>query len=448
MTDFDYDLFVIGAGSGGVRASRIAASYGARVAVAEEYRIGGTCVIRGCVPKKLLVYASHFAHELHDAAGYGWTLGEARFDWAALRDFVARDVDRLERAYTATLDNNRVEHFHERAIVTGPNAVRLASGREISAKYILIAVGAWPVMPDIEGAEHCISSNEVFHLPELPGRVLIQGAGYIALEFAGIFNALGSTVTVVNRSDKILRGYDEDLTGRLLPIMQARGIEFGFNRPIRKVEKQPDGSLKVWAGEGEPIVADAVMVATGRRPKTDGLGLESAGIALGTNGAIPVDDYSQTACASIYAVGDVTDRVQLTPVAIREGQAFADTVFGGNPRSTAYDHIPSAVFSQPPIASVGPTEAQARAAGHELKVFTSDFRPMKNIFSQTMERGFYKLLVDAVTDRVLAVHMIGPDSPEILQAAAIAVKAGLTKAQFDATVALHPSMAEELVLMR
>jgi glutathione reductase (NADPH) len=448
MTDFDYDLFVIGAGSGGVRASRIAASYGARVAVAEEYRIGGTCVIRGCVPKKLLVYASHFAHELHDAAGYGWTLGEARFDWAALRDFVARDVDRLERAYTATLDNNRVEHFHERAIVTGPNAVRLASGREISAKYILIAVGAWPVMPDIEGAEHCISSNEVFHLPELPGRVLIQGAGYIALEFAGIFNALGSTVTVVNRSDKILRGYDEDLTGRLLPIMQARGIEFGFNRPIRKVEKQPDGSLKVWAGEGEPIVADAVMVATGRRPKTDGLGLESAGIALGANGAIPVDDYSQTACASIYAVGDVTDRVQLTPVAIREGQAFADTVFGGNPRSTAYDHIPSAVFSQPPIASVGPTEAQARAAGHELKVFTSDFRPMKNIFSQTMERGFYKLLVDAVTDRVLAVHMIGPDSPEILQAAAIAVKAGLTKAQFDATVALHPSMAEELVLMR
>ncbi len=448
MAEFDYDLFVIGAGSGGVRASRIAASHGARVAVAEEFRIGGTCVIRGCVPKKMLVYASHFAHELHDAAQYGWTLGEISFDWAKLRDFVASDVDRLERAYTSTLDNNKVEHFQERATVAGPNTVRLASGREISAKYILIAVGAWPVMPDIEGAEHCITSNEVFHLPELPGRVVIQGAGYIALEFAGIFNAMGSQVTVVNRSDRILRGYDEDVTARLLPIMQARGIEFGFNRPLRKVEKQADGSLLVHAGEGDPIPADVVLVATGRKPKTDGLGLETAGITLGANGEIPVDDYSKTACESIYAVGDVTDRVQLTPVAIREGHAFADTVFGGNPRSTAYDAIPSAVFSQPPLAGVGLTEAQAREVGHEVKVFTSDFRPMKNMFAATMERGFYKLVVDAATDRVLGVHMIGPDAPEILQSAAIAVKAGLTKADFDATVALHPSMAEELVLMR
>jgi glutathione reductase (NADPH) len=448
MTDFDYDLFVIGAGSGGVRASRIAASHGARVAVAEEFRIGGTCVIRGCVPKKLLVYASHFAHELHDAPKYGWTLGEASFDWNSLRDFVASDVDRLERAYTSTLDNNKVEHFHERATVAGPNTVRLASGREVSAKVILIAVGAWPVMPDIEGSEHCITSNEVFHLPELPKRVVIQGAGYIALEFAGIFNALGSEVTVVNRSDKILRGYDHDLTDRLLPIMQARGIAFGFNRPIRKVEKATDGSLLVHAGEGEPIAADAVMVATGRRPKTYGLGLEDLGIKLGSNGEIPVDEYNQTSCPSIYAVGDVTDRVQLTPVAIREGHAFADTVFGGMPRTTAYDHIPSAVFSQPPIASVGLTEVQAREVHGHVKVFTSDFRPMKNMFSEVMERGYYKLVVDPQTDKVLGVHMIGPDSPEILQAAAIAVKAGLTKAQFDETVALHPSMAEELVLMR
>jgi glutathione reductase (NADPH) len=448
MAEFDYDLFVIGAGSGGVRASRIAASHGAKVAVAEEFRVGGTCVIRGCVPKKLLVYASHFAHSLHDAPTYGWTLEGASFDWSKLRDFVASDVDRLERAYTSTLDSNKVEHFHERATVAGPNTVRLASGREITAKTILIAVGAWPVMPDFVGVEHCITSNEVFHLPELPKRVVIQGAGYIALEFAGVFNALGSQVTVVNRSDKILRGYDHDLTDRLLPILQARGIEFGFNRPIRQVEKQADGSLLVHAGEGEPIAADVVLVATGRRPKTDGLGLENVGITLGANGEIPVDEYNATACPSIYAVGDVTDRVQLTPVAIREGHAFADTVFGQTPRTTAYDHIPSAVFTQPPIAAVGLTEHEARAQYPEVKVFKSDFRPMQNMFSEVAERGYYKLVVDGQSDRVLGVHMLSPDAPEILQAAAIAVKAGLTKAQFDATVALHPSMAEELVLMR
>lgn len=448
MAEFDYDLFVIGAGSGGVRASRIAASHGAKVAVAEEFRVGGTCVIRGCVPKKLLVYASHFAHSLHDAPTYGWTIEGASFDWNKLRDFVASDVDRLERAYTSTLDSNKVEHFHERATVAGPNTVRLASGREITAKIILIAVGAWPVMPDFAGVEHCITSNEVFHLPELPKRVVIQGAGYIALEFAGVFNALGSQVTVVNRSDKILRGYDHDLTDRLLPILQGRGIEFGFNRPIRSVEKQADGSLLVHAGEGEPIAADVVLVATGRRPKTDGLGLENVGITLGANGEIPVDEYNATSYPSIYAVGDVTDRVQLTPVAIREGHAFADTVFGGMPRTTAYDHIPSAVFTQPPIAAVGLTEHEARAQFSEVKVFKSDFRPMQNMFSEVAERGYYKLVVDGQSDRVLGVHMLSPDAPEILQAAAIAVKAGLTKAQFDATVALHPSMAEELVLMR
>ncbi|HNJ46961.1 MAG TPA: glutathione-disulfide reductase [Novosphingobium sp.] len=448
MTDFDYDLFVIGAGSGGVRASRIAASHGARVAVAEEYRVGGTCVIRGCVPKKLLVYASHFAHSLHDAPTFGWTLEGTRFDWARLRDFVASDVDRLERAYTSTLDSNKVEHFHERAVVAGPNTVRLASGREISAKVILIAVGAWPVLPEIDGVEHCITSNEVFQLPELPRRVVIQGAGYIALEFAGVFNALGSQVTVVNRSDKILRGYDHDLTDRLLPIMQARGIEFAFNHPIEEVSKQTDGSLLVRTAGGLDLAADAVLVATGRKPKTQGLGLDSVGIELGSNGEIPVDDYNRTSCPSIYAVGDVTDRVQLTPVAIREGHAFADTVFGNAPRTVAYDHIPSAVFTQPPIASVGLTEAQARTVHGHVQVFKSDFRPMQNMFSDQAERGYYKLVVDPASDRVLGVHMLGPDAPEILQAVAIAVKAGLTKTQFDETVALHPSMAEELVLMR
>ncbi len=445
---YDYDLFVIGAGSGGVRASRIAASHGARVAVAEEFRIGGTCVIRGCVPKKLLVYGSHFAHELHDAAAYGWTIAGAKFDWGTLRDFVAGDVARLERAYTLTLDNNKVERFHQRAVVTGPNAVRLASGRKVAAKYILIAVGAWPVMPDIDGAEHCITSNEVFDLPALPRHLVVQGAGYIALEFAGIFNALGCKVTVINRSDKILRGYDEDLTRRLLPIMQARGIAFRFNSPLHKVEKLADGSLLVHAGGHAAQPADAVLVATGRRPKTAGLGLESAGLVLGANGEVPVDDFSQTLCDSIYAVGDVTDRVALTPVAILEGHAFADTVFGGSPRSIDYGAIPSAVFSQPPLAAVGLTEAQAREQLGEVKVFTSDFRPMKNLFAAQAERGFYKLVIDAKSDKVVGVHMIGPESPEVLQAAAIAVKAGLTKADFDATVALHPSMAEELVLMR
>jgi glutathione reductase (NADPH) len=449
MTEtFDYDLFVIGAGSGGVRASRIAASHGARVAVAEEFRVGGTCVIRGCVPKKLLVYASHFAHGLEDAAGFGWTIEGKQFDWAKLRDFVASDVDRLERAYTSTLDNNKVDHFHERASVAGPNLVRLASGREIRAKHILIAVGAWPVMPDFPGNEHAITSNEVFHLKAFPKRVVIQGAGYIAMEFAGIFNALGAQVTVVNRSNRILRGYDHDLTERLMAMTEKRGIEYRFDSPICGIEKLADGSLRVALDGHDPIEADVVLVATGRRPKTIGLGLEEAGVKLGANGEVIVDDYGQTSVPSIHAVGDVTDRVQLTPVAIREGHAFADTVFGGKPRTTAYDAIPSAVFSQPPLAAVGLTEMQARDTGAEIKVFTSDFRPMTNMFSTQVERGFYKLVVDAASDKVLGIHMISPEAPEILQAAAIAVKAGLTKADFDATMALHPSMAEELVLMR
>jgi len=449
MTDqYDYDLFVIGAGSGGVRASRVAASYGARVAVAEEHRVGGTCVIRGCVPKKLLVYGSHFAEELQDAAHYGWSVAGMSFDWPTLRDTVLRDVDRLNAAYIQTLENNRVEHFLERATIVGPHAVRLASGREITAGHILVAVGAWPVVPDFPGNEHCITSNEVFHLETLPRRIVIQGAGYIAMEFAGIFNALGCEVTVVNRSDQILRGYDETLRDRLLQISMARGIDYKFNCPLRQVEKQDDGSFLVTIGDRSPIPADAVLVATGRRPKTAGLGLEAVGIETGPNGAIPVDEYNRTSCPSIYAVGDVTDRVQLTPVAIREGHAFADTVFGKSPRTIDYACIPSAVFSQPPLAGVGLTEGQARMAFGNVKVFTSDFRPMKNVFAGRMERGLYKLVVDANTDRVLGVHMIGPDSAEILQAAAIAVKAGLTKAQFDDTVAIHPSMAEELVLMR
>ena len=450
QSEFDYDLFVIGAGSGGVRASRIAASHGARVAVAEEFRIGGTCVIRGCVPKKLLVYASQVADDLAHAGDYGWTIEGATFDWPKLRDAVARDVDRIERAYTHTLEANKVVHFMERAEIAGPQTVRLkTSGKTVTARKILVATGAWPVMPEFPGNEHCITSNEVFGLETLPRRVVIAGAGYIAMEFASIFKALGSDVTVVNRSDIVLRTYDIDLRDRLMAITRARGLAYRFHATFDRVEQVEDGSLLVHLNDGgDALAADVVLVATGRRANTADLGLEHAGIAQGKAGEIPVGGDGVTSCPSIYAVGDVTDRVQLTPIAIREGHAFADTQFGGSPRSVSYDAIPSAVFSQPPLAAVGPTEAEARQLHGDIKVYTSDFRPMKNIFSDRIERGFYKLVVDGKTDRVLAIHMIGPDAPEILQAAAIAVKAGLTKADFDATVALHPSMAEELVLMR
>ena len=348
-----------------------------------------------------------------------------------------------------TLDSNKCTTFHERAVISGPNAVTLASGKTVSAKYILIATGGWPVTPDIPGAEHGITSNEVFHLDELPKRVVIAGGGYIANEFAGIFRALGSHVTIVNRSDQILRGYDEQIRDRLLQISLMKGIDFRFNAPFEKIEKRDDGCLVAHFADGKPpIECDAVMFATGRMPKIDGLGLENAGVAVNDKGAIVVDQYNRTNVESIYAVGDVTDRVQLTPVAIREGHAFADTVFGGKPRTVDYDCIPSAVFSNPPLAGVGLTERQAREKFAEIKVYTSDFRPMRNVLAGRTERSLYKMICDAVTDKVLGLHMISPDAPEILQAAAIAVKAGLTKQAFDDTVALHPSMAEELVLLK
>lgn len=448
MAEYDYDLFTIGAGSGGVRASRIAGTHGARVAIAEEYRYGGTCVIRGCVPKKMLVYASMFAEQLGHTQTKGWTIGDAKFDWAALRDFVNSDVDRLEGLYGETLGNAGVESFSERATITGPNTVKLASGREISARYILVATGGWPVMPEFPGAEHCISSNEVFHLAEQPKRLVVMGGGYIAVEFAGIFNALGSKVTLVNRSETILRTYEQEVVERLPPIMEARGMDLRMNTQITGVEKLADGSLEVSLSNGEKIVADQVLVATGRAPNTAGLGLENAGVKLGHKGEIPVDAYSKTSCDSIYAVGDVTDRIQLTPVAIREGHAVADTLFGDDPRHVDHSCVASAVFSQPSIAAVGLTEAQARREFDDVKVYTSNFRPMGNIFSHRVERGFYKMVVDGKSDRVLGIHMIGPDSAEIIQAAAVAVKAKLTKANFDATVAIHPTMAEELVLLK
>ena len=448
MADYDYDLFTIGAGSGGVRASRIAGGHGAKVAIAEEYRYGGTCVIRGCVPKKMLVYASMFAEQLAHTQNKGWTLGDAQFSWAALRDFVNGDVDRLEGLYGDTLGNAGVESFDERAVITGPNSVRLASGREVTAKYILVATGSWPMMPEFPGNEHCITSNEIFHLDEQPRRLLVMGGGYIAVEFAGIFNALGSKVTLVNRSETILRSYEQGVVERLPPIMEARGMDLEMNTQIAGVEKNEDGSLRVSLTNGKTVEADQVLVATGRSPNTAGLGLESAGVELGRKGEIVVDAHSKSSCDSIYAVGDVTDRVQLTPVAIREGHAFADTVFGDNRRHVDHSTIASAVFSQPSIASVGLTEEEARKEFDEIAIYTSDFRPMGNIFSPKVERGFYKMVVDAQSDRVLGIHMIGPDSAEIIQGAAVAVKAGLTKADFDATTAIHPTMAEELVLLK
>jgi len=443
----DFDLFVIGAGSGGVRASRMAAAYGARVAIAEEYKVGGTCVIRGCVPKKLLVYGAHFAEDLDDAAMFGWDVPQKRFDWAVLRDNVLAEVSRLEGAYTETLTTHDVAIFHERAVVTGPNSVKLGD-REVTADKILIATGARPVMPQIEGVEHAISSNEVFHLDKLPRRIVIVGGGYIANEFAGIFNEFGTKVTLVNRSDVILRQYDQQLVDRLIQISLRKSIDFKFNATLEKIEKRGDGSLHVTMTGCDDIEADQVLFATGRKPNTDGLGLDVAGVEMGDKCQIKVDADSRTNVPSIFAVGDVTDRIQLTPVAIREGQAFADTFFGNTPHQVDYSCVPSAVFSHPPLAGVGMTESEARNKLGQVKTFTSDFRAMKNVLAARDERSLYKLVVDGSTDRIVGIHMIGPDAPEILQAASVAVKAKLKKADFDATVALHPTMAEELVLMR
>ena len=443
----DFDLFVIGAGSGGVRAARIAAAHGAKVAIAEEHKVGGTCVIRGCVPKKLLVYGAHFAEDLNDAAMFGWDVAHCKFDWPVLRDNVLAEVGRLEKAYTDTLANHSVEIFHERATLAGANEVRLASGKTVTAGKILISTGARPHMPEVEGIEHAISSNEVFHLEKLPKRIVIAGGGYIANEFAGIFHQFGSHVTLVNRSDVILRGYDEQMRDRLLQISMTKGIEFRFNAKFERIE-QRDGSLHVAMTGCDDIEADAVLFATGRVPNVEGLGLAEVGVQLGEKGQIKVDENSRTSVPSIFAVGDVTDRIQLTPVAIREGHAFADTQFGGEPWTVNYDCVPHAVFSHPPIAGVGMTEGEARNKLGQVKTYTSDFRPMKNVLAGRNERSLYKLVVDDATEKIVGIHMIGPDAPEILQAAAIAVKAGLKKSDFDQTVALHPTMAEELVLMR
>ncbi|MXP09314.1 glutathione-disulfide reductase [Pseudoblastomonas halimionae] len=447
--EYDYDLFTIGGGSGGVRASRVSAAHGARVALAEEYRVGGTCVIRGCVPKKMLVYGAHFAEDLKDARAFGWSTEKCEFDWKTLRDNVLDDVDRLESGYTETLENHDVEIFKERATITGAHEITLESGRTVTAKYILVATGATPRMPSCQGADHAISSNEAFHLDELPKKIIIAGGGYIANEFAGIFNEFGCDVHIVNRGDRLLRQYDEAVRDRLLQISTMKGIKFRFNTTFEYIKPCDEGGYFVKLSDCDEEKADLVMFAVGRIPNTDGLGLDKAGVELGENGEVKVDRFSKTNVDHIYAVGDVTDRVQLTPVAIREGQAFADTVFGGgDPVAVDHSCIPSAVFSHPPIASVGMTEGEAKNALGSVKVYLSDFRPMKNVLAGRNERSLFKMICDGENGKIVGIHMIAPEAPEMMQAAAIAVKAGLTKEDFDATTAIHPTMAEELVLMR
>ena len=449
MTHFDYDLFVIGAGSGGVRAARIAASHGAKVAIAEEYRFGGTCVIRGCVPKKLLVYASRFRDDFEDAAGFGWSVGESRFDWPALIANKDKEIARLEGIYRKNLERAGVAIFESRAVLEGPHTVRLLKPHKtVRAKTILVATGGWPnVDAELEGREHVITSNEAFHLKDLPKRVVVAGGGYIAVEFAGIFAGLGAETTLIYRGPKILRGFDEDLRDALMEELPRRGIRIVTDTVFTRIEKTAGGLVGHVTGGGK-LEAEQIMFAIGRSPNTAGLGLDMAGVQLAPGGAIKVDAQSRTNVESIYAVGDVTDRVALTPVAIREGHAFADTHFGKKPWATDYEMIPSAVFSTPELGTVGMTEAEARAAHPEIDIYKARFRPMKGTMSGREERMLMKLVVEAKGGRVLGCHIAGPDAGEMVQMAAIAMRMGATKADFDRTMALHPSAAEELVTMR
>jgi glutathione reductase (NADPH) len=443
MADHDVDLFVIGAGSGGVRAARIAASYGARVMIAEEYRVGGTCVIRGCVPKKLLVYASRFFGEFEDAAGYGWSVGQPEFHWSALIANKDREIARLEAAYTMTLERFNVVLIKSRATLEDAHTVRLASGARVRAETILVSTGAWPHMgPKIPGREHAISSNEAFHLPELPKRILIHGGGYIAVEFACIFAGLGSEVTLVCRNVNILRGFDEDIREHLRNEMGLRGITVISDHTVAQIDKSGDEYV-TRLHDGPAVATDKVMFALGRQSNVGGLGLEAVNVRIHEDGGIEVDAYSQTSVPNIYAVG-----VNLTPVAIREGHAFADTVYGGKPTPVDHTNVPTAVFSEPEIGVVGMTEAQARDGLDKVDVYKTSFRPMKATLSGRNTRSFMKLLVDGNTDRVVGCHIIGPDAAELIQIVGIAVKMGATKRDFDATMAVHPTGAEELVTMR
>jgi len=446
MAQYDYDLFTIGAGSGGVRASRMSASFGAKVAVAEERYLGGTCVNVGCIPKKLLVYASHYSEDFNDAAGYGWTVGGRSVDWRKLIANKDREISRLNGIYRKLLGNAGVEIFEGHAEIVDPHTVTV-DGKRHTAKYILVAVGSWPVVPKIPGAEHAITSNEAFHLAALPVRVIIVGGGYIGVEFAGILHGLGCHTYQLYRGELFLRGFDDDIRRTLADEMRKRGIDLRFNRDIKRIDKIGD-ILKATLNDGDTIEANQILYATGRVPLTQNLGLERVGVRLKDNGAVAVDEYSKSSVDNIYAIGDCTDRLMLTPVAIAEGMAVANTLFNNKPTRPGYLNVPTAVFSAPNCGTVGLTEEQARQQHYQVDIYRTSFRPLKHTLTGRDERTMMKLVVDAANDRVLGCHMVGPDAGEIIQGLAVALNCGATKAQFDATIGIHPTAAEEFVTMR
>lgn len=449
MLSYDYQLFVIGGGSGGVRAARIASGLGARVAIAENFRYGGTCVIRGCVPKKLLVYAAHFAEDFADAQGFGWTVPPAEFSWPKLIDAKNREIARLSSIYENNLIGSKVDVMHAAARLVDAHTVAV-NGQQITAEHILVATGGTPFVPPIPGVKHAITSNEVFDLPQFPKRVLIVGGGYIAVEFAGILNGLGAQVTLCYRGAQVLRGFDDDVRAHLHDEMVKKGITVLLHTDVARIDKLNDTGLSValTGGQTPRLEVDAVLYATGRVPNTQGLGLSEIGVELDNAGGVKVDAFGQSSIASIHAVGDVTNRIALTPVAIREGAALASTLFGPSRISADLTTVPSAVFSQPPIGTVGLTEAQALDQYGEIDIYRAKFRNMRHTLSGRDERTLVKLIVDTTSQRVLGAHMVGADSPEIIQGLAIAMRMGATKADFDATVALHPSAAEEFVTLR
>ncbi len=446
MAKFDFDMFTIGAGSGGVASSRRAGSYGARVAICEDSRVGGTCVIRGCVPKKLLVYGAQFAADFSDAAGYGWTVAPPVHDWTALIAAKNREIDRLEGVYRKLLADSGVALLEGRGRLVDPHTVEV-NGKRYTAANILVATGAHPVMPAIPGIEHAITSNEALDLPSLPRRIVIVGGSYIAVEFAGIFHGLGAEVRLVIRGEDLLRGFDDDIRVSLAQELRARGIEIHARTQIARIDKRDHG-YDLTTTQGEVFSADLVMYATGRRPNTHGIGLEEAGVQLNKANAIAVDEWSRTTVPHIYAVGDVTDRLNLTPVAIAEGRALAETLFNDNPIKIDHANVPTAVFSLPPVGTVGLTERQARQIYGAVDIYRTRFRPMKHTLSGREERTMMKLVVDRASDRVLGCHMVGEDAPEIIQGLAIALKCGATKRQFDQTIGIHPTAAEEFVTLR
>ncbi|MCA2013971.1 glutathione-disulfide reductase [Cereibacter sphaeroides] len=448
LASFDYDLFVIGGGSGGVRAARIASSdYGAKVAMAEEYRMGGTCVIRGCVPKKLMVFAAGHGQSMDEGAAYGWQVEKGRFDWMAFRHKLDAELNRLESIYTRNAESAGVTIYHQRATIAGAHEVKLADGRVVTTKHILIATGGTPFIPEPYRNVGAWTSNEVFLADKLPANLLVMGGGFIACEMAEIYQGLGTQVTQMYRGAQILRGFDADLQEHVAAALVQQGVALEVNTDLVSLEKLEGGRFRAKDNQGRDRIFEAVLFATGRTPNTKGLGLEEAGVTMGKGGEVIVDDYSQTNIPSIFAVGDVTDRIQLTPVAIREGHAFADTVFGGKTTKVDHTNVPSAVFTRPEAGTVGLTEAEA-VKEHDIDVYLASFRPMQTSFIGAETKAMFKLVVDQASGRVLGCHIVAPGAGELIQIAGVAVKMGATKADFDATIAVHPTMSEELVLMK